>query len=78
MGFPKLFSIKTAVNSARIKVFRRAIPDVGIVLRAEEMLMKLFLTCNSYVTDYTIKIVRLPIKGSFDIKLEKIDAIRRC
>ena len=67
MSFPKLFGGKAVVNTTRITVFSRTIPDFGLVLRAKQMLPKLLLTCNCYVTDYTVEIVRLPTRIFFNI-----------
>ena len=61
------YSSKAVVNTRRIIVLNRTIPDVGLVLMAKEILLKLLLTRIRYVKDYTVETVRLPTRRFFDV-----------
>ena len=67
MSIPKSFSGKAAVSTTRITVFRRSITNVGLVLGAKEIPLKLLLICNCYVTNDIVEIVKLPTRGDLNI-----------
>ena len=67
VSFPKFFSGKAAVNTTMIRVFRRSIPDFGLLLRDTEMLQKLLHTSNCYGTDLTFEIIRLQTRRLLNV-----------